>query len=175
MTANIVDATKSIMNNILESQAMKRFVAVSVIGAFLMSAPVAFALDKTSADTMKEPVKSETAPVAKKTEPAKDIVAKTEGVKTAAKTDAKAPAVGDAKVTSVDGKAAHASGKNAPALDGKAAPLVEKSASKPAVHTGKAAPADGADLKTATPKAAKAENGKLPVAAKSTDGAPKAN
>ena len=101
---------------------MKRIVATSVMGAFLLSAPLAFALDKVPADPIaKEPAKTETAPMAKKVEPAK-----AEATLLAKKAEADKAVTPPAADKTDDSKALSA--KQTPALKGQAAPLEVKAA-----------------------------------------------
>jgi hypothetical protein len=79
-------------NRKVEMNAMKRILATSVIGALMLTAPLAFALDKVAVDSpAKEPAKSVVAPEVKKPEAVKTVTApaKSEAVKANA-TDEKA-------------------------------------------------------------------------------------
>jgi len=136
---------------------MKRIITASVMGAFLLAAPVAFASDKAPADaSAKGSVKAEAAPVVKKPETAataaspvptaalkqeKAVPAKNETVKSSDKADVKAeagkPEAGKSAVKAEAPKtdAAKAVDKNAPA---KAATLdvkPEAKAAKPDAKT----------------------------------------
>lgn len=148
---------------------MKRIIATSVMGAFLLAAPAVFASDKAPVDaSAKGSVKTEAAPVVKKSETAATAVpsaalkqdvaapAKADAVKSADKPEA------DKAVTKTD--AAKAVDKNAPAkattLDAKTAKPEGKAETKPVTmkpaeavkHTAEAAPA----VKKPEPAAAKA-------------------
>lgn len=111
---------------------MKRVVVSTVMGAFLLTAPVAFAFDKAASDTAaKEPAKTEIAPRAKQPEavkPAPQIPVKTETAAPAAKTvsplESKAPS---------ETKAVKDSKKVHKAVKRKAAPEASKSAAEPSI------------------------------------------
>lgn len=164
-TMSVGDVAKCINNNDSEIKKMKRIIATSVMGAFLLTAPAVFASDKAPVDaSAKGSVKTEAAPVVKKPETAatattpvpsaalkQDVAApaKTDAVKSADKAAVKPEA--DKAATKAD--AAKAADKNAPAkattLDAKPAKPEGKAEAKPVTmkpaeavkHTAEAAPA----------------------------------
>lgn len=119
---------------------MKRIIATSVIGALVLTAPLAFALDKVAVDSSaKEPAKSAVAPEVKKPEAVKTVTAP-------AKSEAGNAPAKDQKAT-----------KEIPAGGGKAAPVE----SKPLVES-KAA---GKDVKHGIAAEAKKPTETKPVSA----------
>lgn len=107
--APVVGAVARNNNKKVEIDVMKRIIATSVIGALVLTAPLAFALDKAAVDSSaKEPAKAAVVTEVKKPEAVKTVTppATTETVKTPAK---------DHKAT-----------KEVPAGGGKAAPMETK-------------------------------------------------
>jgi len=158
---SVGDVNECTNNSDLEREQMKRIIATSVMGAFLLTAPAVFASDKAPVDaSAKGSVKTEAAPVVKKPETA--ATAATAVPSAALKQEVAAPAKADtvksadkaaAKTEAPKADAAKAADKNAPAkaatLDVKAAKPEAKPEAKPVTmkpasavkHTAEAAPA----------------------------------
>lgn len=156
-TMSVGDVVRCINNSDSEIKKMKRIIATSVMGAFLLTAPAVFASDKAPVDaSAKGSVKTEAAPVVRKPETATTAAtpvpsaalkqdaaapAKADTVKSAdkaaVKTDAVKPEADKAAVKAEAPKAdaAKAADKNAPAkattLDAKAAKPEAKPEAKP--------------------------------------------
>lgn len=164
-TMSVGDVVRRINNNDSEIKKMKRIIATSVMGAFLLAAPAVFASDKAPVDaSAKGSVKTEAAPVVKKSETG--TTAATPVPSAALKQDVAAPAKADtvknadkaavkpeADKAPAKAEAAKTADKNAPAkattLDAKAAKPEAKTEAKPVTmkpaeavkHTAEAAPA----------------------------------
>lgn len=172
----LLEASESAKQQKLSERKMKRIIATSVMGAFLLTAPAVFASDKAPLDTpAKGSVKSEAAPVVKKPEAAA-VVIPSAVVKQDAATSAKADAAKSAD------KAAPEKAEAAKTEAPKATPVKAEDAKAPVKSdavkaTGKSATARPAALDVKPVKEAKPEAKPVTVkpagAAKTTAEAPK--
>lgn len=148
---SVGDVSECTNNSDLEREQMKRIIATSVMGAFLLTAPAVFASDKAPVDaSAKGSVKTEAAPVVKKPETA--ATAATAVPSAALKQEVAAPAKADT-VKSAD-KAAVKTDAAKPEAD-KAAAKAEAPKADAAKAADKSAPAKAAtlDVKAAKPEA----------------------